>query len=223
VRLLLRPEVHPHAVRNGRLPVAVVGSVAVVVAGSVAQLVNHAFDLGIGALDSAEDGGAFGLVGDLAAVSAATAAWSVVIRVRPVRPTVVVLAPLLTFVTLDKILRLHDDVPHYLFLYVPVLAVVFVCLVDLARSMPGPAGRLVAAGLLLLVASFGLHVVGERVLLELGLEHVGWARQVKAVVKHGCEVQGWFLVAIGLGSGLLRNRRAPRGRHASNGGVRSPK
>jgi len=217
VRLLLRPGVPPHAVRNGSLPVAVAGSVGVVVAGSAAQLVNHAFDLGIGALDSAEDGGAFGLVGDLAALSAATAAWSVLICIRPVRPTAVVLPPLLTFVALDKILRLHDHVPHYLFLYVPLLAVVFVCLVDLVRSMPGTPARLVTAGLVLLAASFGLHVLGERVLLELGLEHVGWARQVKAVVKHGCEVQGWFLVAIGLGSGLLRSRRA-----ASSGGERSP-
>lgn len=191
----LRPA---HGLRDRPLAAAVAGSVAVVVAGCAAQLVNYASDLGMAVLDSSDDGGAFGIVGDLAAVSAAAAAWFVLARVRPVRPAAVALPPLLTFVALDKIIRLHDHVPHYMVFYAPLLVATAACLVDLVRRMPRSRARVVVAGLVLLGVSFLLHAVGERALLELGLSDSGWARQVKAVVKHGCEVQGWFLVAIGL-------------------------
>ena len=180
------------------LAAAIGGSVAVVVAGTAAQLVDYAFKLGMPVLDSSQDGGAFGVVGDIAAASAAAAAWLVLVRVRPIRPAAVVLPPLLTFLALDKIVRLHDHVPHYLVFYAPVLVGAGVCLVDLVRRMPRSRARVVTVGLVLLGVSFLLHAVGERVLLELGQADDGWARQVKAVVKHGCEVQGWFLVAIGL-------------------------
>ena len=92
----------------------------------------------------------------------------------------------------------------------PVLAAVFVCLAVLARADPG-AGRAVAdpvigAGLLLLLCSFLLHVFGRRLLLDLGFsDSAGLAYQVKAAVKHGTEVAGWFLIALG----LLRLRSGP--------------
>ena len=195
-----------HVVRDRFLPAAVAGSTLVVVAGSAAQLIDYALHLGIKMLDSAEDGGAFGVVGDIATVSAAGAAWLVLARVRPIRPAAVALPPLLSFLALDKIVRLHDHIPHYLVLYTPLLAGAGVCLVDLVRRLPRSRARVIAAGLVLLGVSFVLHAVGERVLLELGLTDNGWARQVKAVVKHGCEVQGWFLVAIGLAFHALDGR-----------------
>ena len=206
----------PHVLRDPDrfLPAAIAASTAVVVVGSAAQLIDYAFHLGMDVLDSSEDGGAFGAVGDVAAVSAAAAAWLVLVRMRPIRPAAMALPPLLSFLAVDKIVRLHDHVPHYLAFYAPLLAGAGFCLVDLVRRLPRSRARVVAAGLVLLGASFLLHAVGEQLLLDLGLSDDGWARQGKAVVKHGCEVEGWFFVAIGLTAHALsrgRRRRVGRG------------
>ena len=204
------PPTHVLPDRDRFLPAAVAGSAALVVVGSAAQLVDYLFHLGMAVLDSSEDGGAFGVVGDVAAVSAAAAAWLVLVRMRPIRPAAMALPPLLSFLAVDKIVRLHDHVPHYLAFYAPLLAGAGFGLVDLVRRLSRPRARVVAAGLVLLAASFLLHAVGERLLLELGLGDDGLARQVKAVVKHGCEVEGWFLVAIGLTAHTLSRRRRRR-------------
>jgi hypothetical protein len=199
-------------VRHRPVGTAVVGSVTVVVAGSVAQLIDYAFfDLRIPALDSSGDGGVFGVVGDLAALSAAAAAWWLLVRERPIRPAVVALPPLVTFIAVDKAVRLHDHLPHYLVLYAPVLGATGLCLIALIRAVPTSRARLLSTGLALLASSFTLHLVGEQLLLRMGLAHVGWAQQLKAVVKHGLEVQAWLLVLIGLASGAPRRRpRSPR-------------
>jgi hypothetical protein len=200
----------PTAPTTGRaLHIAVGISVAVVIAGSAAQLVDHGFHLGIRALDSSRDGGAFGIVGDLASLSAAGAAWLVLARERPVRPDVVALPPLLTFVAVDKVTRLHDHVPHYLVFYAPVLLAALACLALATRRAKGPARRLLGVGLMLLAGSFALHLGGERLLQALALDGTGWPGQIKAVVKHGLEVEGWFLVTLGLATRVL-NRRSGR-------------
>lgn len=204
-----QPDSRPARSQEPFLAAAVVGSVGVVVAGSAAQVVNHAFSLGIDALDSVDDGGAFGVVGDVAAGSAAAAGWLVLARVRPTHPAAVVLPPLLTFVAVDKAVRLHDRIPHYLVLYGPVLVAVFVCVALLSRRVPPACARLLVVGLVLLALSFGLHVVGERALTELGLEQAGWVHQVKAVAKHGAEVQGWLLLFLGLAVTGIRGWRTP--------------
>jgi hypothetical protein len=59
--------------------------------------------------------------------------------------------------------------------------------------------RLIGAGLLLLTFSFLLHVLGVRLLVNLGVaDTAGFAYQAKATVKHATEVAGWFLIALGL-------------------------
>jgi hypothetical protein len=197
----------PAAHRRHRLvPAAVWASGAVVMAGTTAQLANHALDLRIDALDSSGDGGLFGGVGDAAAVSAAAASWLVLFRLSPRSPATVAAPPLLTFIALDKVFRLHDHVPHYLVVYAPVLAGAFLALAALARRLPRPLARLLTTGLALLALSFALHVFGERVLTGLGLEEVAWARQVKAAVKHGAEVESWLLFVIAFGFAAIRGR-----------------
>ncbi len=94
------------------LTAAIAGSTAVVVCGTVAQLAQYAFDLQIVALDSADDSGVFGAVGEVAAVSAAAASWLVLIRVQPRSPITVALPPMLTFIALDKVFRLHAVDPE---------------------------------------------------------------------------------------------------------------
>jgi hypothetical protein len=47
----------------------------------------------------------------------------------------VVLPPLLTFLTVDKVVRLHDHIPHWLVFYLPVLAATFVAAAAVARGL----------------------------------------------------------------------------------------
>jgi hypothetical protein len=217
-----RPPLGRLRVHDRSVTYFVAGSGLVVAAGSAAQLIDFAFfDLAIGALDSAEDGGVFGVVGDLAATGAAAAAWVLMFRARPARPAALALPPLLTLITLDKVFRVHDHVPHYLIVYAPALAATLLGLLAVARRAPRRYARLLGAGLGLLVVTFVLHVTGGRVLLELGLTDDPWAHQIKAVVKHGCEVEAWFLLLIGLAATSLRAPRAlssrRRAAHAVDG------
>jgi hypothetical protein len=187
------------------LTVAVAASLVIAATGGCTQVVNYAFDLGVGALDSSMDGGIFGVIGDVSAAAAAAASWLVMVRLRPRTPTTVSLPPLLTFIALDKILRLHDHIPHYLVVYAPLLVGAFVCLVRMTRRLPRSEARVLWFGLALLALSFALHLVGEQILVRSGLDDSGWARQVKAVVKHGSELEGWLLICIALTLGAIRN------------------
>jgi len=195
---LTAPGAPRHRVKDGRVAAAVVGATALVVAGSAAQLIDYAFfHLRIGVLDSSDDGGVFGVVGDLAVVSAAAGAWLLLIRSRSTVLTVA-LPVLLTFLSIDKLLRLHDHIPRYLLVYFPVLAGTLVCVVGLCRRLPRSLARLMTVGLVLLAGSFALHVFGEPLLQVMNSAHLEWLVQVKVTVKHGCEVEGWFLIAIAL-------------------------
>jgi hypothetical protein len=180
----------------------------VVLAGTAAQLLGYGLFHGrVPALDSASDGGLFGLVGDISIATATGAAWIVLLRVRPVNLATVVLPPLLSFLTVDKLVRLHDHIPHWLLFYLPGLAVTFVAVAAVARRLSPRCVRLTAVGLALLIGSFGLHQYGEWLLYHLGGSDSGWLFQVKAVVKHGLEVAGWFLIALGLAVGLREHDR----------------
>lgn len=204
--------------------VGVLATILIVLAGSAAQLINYGFfDQRIGALGSGSDGGVFGAVGDIAVAAAAVSAWLVAARVRSARPVAAVLAGLLTFLAVDQAVGLHDHIPHWLAFYLPVLLASFVCLVAVARGIPwrprhrvdhgagrAVVERLVGVGLALLIFSFLLHLFGERLLLDLGVsDTTGLAVQVKAVVKHGTEVAGWLLIALGLLRLGLLSRRHP--------------
>jgi hypothetical protein len=130
----------------------------VVLAGTAAQLIGYGFFHGrVPALDSASDGGLFGLVGDISIATATVAAWIVLLRLRPVSLATVVLPPLLIFLTVDKIFRLHDHIPHWLLFYLPVLAATFVAVAAAARRLTPRCLRLTAIGLALLIGSFLLH------------------------------------------------------------------
>jgi hypothetical protein len=202
----------------------VILTIAVVLAGSAAELINYGFfNLRFPGLDPGSDGGVFGAIGDVALAAAAVSAWVLAARVRSARSVAVALASLLTFLATDKVARIHDHIPHWLAFYLPVLVASFICLVAIARALSGRpqvhldrgAGRLamdrlIGAGLLLLVFSFFLHVFGKRLLLDLGLsDTAGLAYQIKAVVKHGTEVAGWLLVTLGLLRFGFSRRRYP--------------
>lgn len=193
----------------------ILATIAVVLAASAAQFINYGF-LGerIGALDPGSYFGVFGTAVDIALLAAAVSAWVLAARSRAARPAATVLAGLLTFLAADQVTGLHNHIPHWLAFYLPVLAASFICLVAVARGRSGgPLFPLIGAGLLLLALSFFLHVLGPRLLQDLGLsDYTGWAYQIKAAIKHGTEVAGWSLVALGLYGLSFRDRfRAPKG------------
>jgi hypothetical protein len=193
----------------------ILATLVVVLAASAAELINYGF-LGerITALDPGSDDGVFGTAVDIALAAAAVSAWVLAARSRAARPVPAVLAGLLTFLAADQVTGLHNHIPHWLAFYLPVLVASFICLVAVARGFSeGSRFRLIGAGLLLLTLSFFLHVFGPRLLLDLGLsDSTGWAYQIKAVIKHGTEVTGWFLITLGLfGLGLRERFREPKG------------
>lgn len=189
--------------RDRLLAVGIAGTISIVLAGTAAQLIGYGLFHGrVPALDSASDGGLFGLVGDISIGVATVAAWIVLLRLRPRNTAVVVLPLLLSFLTVDKLLRLHDHLPGWLVLYLPVLATTFVAIAVEARRLSPRCFRLTAVALTLLVGSFLIHEYGAWLLSHLGGSTTGWTYQVKAVVKHGSEVAGWLLLALGLAVGL---------------------
>jgi hypothetical protein len=188
--------------RRDRVRTAGIGAiVAIVAAGGAAQLVNYGLHLHAGVLDSGGDGGAFGVVGDVALALATLAAVGVWGGLRGVSPAAAVLPVLLAFLAVDKILRLHDHVAGWPLYYAPLLLAAFYALVTVARHLTGPHARLIGVGLAMLVVAFVLHVTARAVLDLLQVGENSWAAQTKGAVKHGAEVAGWLLVALGLSLG----------------------
>jgi len=213
-----------HVGTNRFTKFGVLVTIAVVLAGSTAQLVNYEFFvLRIRSLDPGSDSGVFGVIGDIALAAAAVSAWVLAARAHSARPVAAALATLLTFLAADDVTRLHDSIPDWLAFYLPVLAASFICLVAVSR---GPSGRprfradrgagramdrLIGVGLLLLTFSFVLHLLGVRLLVYLGADTTGFAYQAKAAVKHATESAGWFLIALGLLRLNRDSRREPEG------------
>jgi hypothetical protein len=198
-----------------RLTAGLVITAGLVVAGTGAQLVNYALALDDAALDSSKDGGVFGVIGDLSLVVTALAAWIALARAHRRDWAIVALPVLLTFLSVDKTLRIHDDIAHWPRYYVPILVVTFVALVAVALRLPAEGRRLVLLGLVLLGISFFIHLTGEPLIRQLGFGQNGLAMQLKAVVKHGAEVAGWLIVALGLLAASGHTRPADRGTRAA--------
>jgi hypothetical protein len=185
--------------QTDRLRAAGIAVIALLVlAGAAAQFLNYGLDLHVVALDASGDGGAFGVVGQVALASAALAAWSVLSRVRGWDVATAVLPLLLTFLAVDKILRLHDDIARWHLYYAPILLAAFVALVMAARRLPAPNPRLVGHGLLMLSVAFLIHLSAKPVLHHLGVVQDSWTSQITGMAKHGAEVAGWLLVTLAL-------------------------
>jgi hypothetical protein len=175
-----------------------VATTAVVLAGAAGQLIGYGlFEGKVAALDSTADGGVFGVIGDVSIIGAACAAWTLFVRTRPVTISTAGLAPLLTFLAVDKVIRLHDHIHGWLIIYLPVLGMTLLSVVVIARHLSPRSARLALIALTLLTGSFLVHLFGEQA-LELVAAPAGWAYQLKGIIKHAAEVAGWLLLALGL-------------------------
>jgi hypothetical protein len=183
-------------------------TLGVVLGGSILQFVGFGFFHNrVSALNSASDGGLFGFAGRLAIASAALASWMVLLRLRPVTPALVVLPPVLTFLAVDEVWRLHRQIGVQLVFYLPILLAAFLAACAVARRLSPRSIRLCVVALVLLGTSFLIHQTGEQLLFRLGASTGGWLFQVKAVVKHGTEVAGWLLMTLAFAVGLRDHSR----------------
>ena len=173
---------------------------AILVFALASQLVDYGvYELRLRWLDSNEETGVLGLLGQAAIVAAAASAVWVAARVREATP--VVLAILLAFLAVDHVAKLHEDVPHWRLTYLPLLAVTLLALAGVARGPVRGARALLTCGVALLAASFAIHETGGWLMERLATGSDSVAYQVKAAVKHGTEVAGWLLIALGLARG----------------------
>jgi hypothetical protein len=186
--------------RKSRLIAAGIVAISVVVlAQSTAQLIDYGLlDLKLEIIDSNGDGGLFGIVGILALVLATAATWAALPRLPGARRSLIMLGPLLTFLAIDKALRLHDHVPHWLALYLPLLAAALLLLLSIARQTSLDARRLILSALVFLVLAFVVHEFGDSALGHPHESTTGWLYELKGVTKHGTELAGWLLVGLGV-------------------------
>jgi hypothetical protein len=193
--------------RDRVVTIGVAATVVIVTAGGAAQLIDYgAYGMTIRWMDSSADGGLFGAAGDAALAAAAIASGVVLVRTRRRRAATIALPPLLAFLAVDKVFRLHDHVPQWLALYLPLLAASAIALFTVASVLPDRERHLITFGLGLLAASFVARFVGEALVRELGGAPDGLAYQLKAVVKHSAELAGWLLCAVGMAAGALHDR-----------------
>jgi hypothetical protein len=92
-------------------------------------------------------------------------------------------------------------------IYLPLLGCLGICVWRLARG----SGQVTVmrVGLVTLVGSYAMHVLGPDVLREVGWGPNSWAYQVKVGLKEGTEFAGWLLVVVALWrAGAARPRRS---------------
>ena len=65
-------------------------------------------------------------------------------------------------------LRLHDHIAAWRLYYAPMLLVIVIALVTVARHLPAPTARLIHVGLILLIVAFEVRLAGHAVLDRLG-------------------------------------------------------
>jgi hypothetical protein len=106
-------------------------------------------------------------------------------------------AAIMSVFLLDEASSLHAQVDHIKFgqaLYSPILLVLVICVWRLATDTDDRV--VLGAGLATLFVSFGMHVVGVRVLTPLG--HFNWVYEGAVGFKEGTELAGLLLVVPGL-------------------------
>jgi hypothetical protein len=122
----------------------------------------------------------------------------------------VAMAVILAFLSFDEMLIVHERVVEGVLdvlnvpivwdsvvwpvLYLPVLGVLVLLLVGVARSVPGRVGRLVLVGLGFLAAAVSAEVLSA----PISTGGDSWLHSVEGAVEEGAEFAGWILITTGL-------------------------
>jgi hypothetical protein len=170
----------------------------------VAVLVTHLVDFGadnlrVGLFNANTDASWSHLLTAAVLVAASGLGLVAFRRTAEERTTWLLTTVVLAFLAIDEISPLHTKVDAMSWgklVYAPVLIVLCVCLWRLSQRRTD--GVLVRAGVLTLIVSFAIHVLGPHIVHALGWSSAGWAYQTKVALKAGSEVAGWLLVLFGL-------------------------
>ena len=113
------------------------------------------------------------------------------------RSSALVLSALLAFLTLDDAIGLHEQVPAWKLVYLPLLTVIAVLLWRLSSD-----SRFARSTLRIGLALLAFSLVGGEI-AEWQVVRQGWGPsdlgyELKILVKDGSEVVGWIFVAAGL-------------------------
>jgi len=210
---------------DGSVPDRVVSAgIALAAAGVVVHTGIHLFngwvlDYKWGVLNVTEDESVFGWASSAATFGAALAVvlFGFTRRSRMAGP--IVLAAIISFLSLDDFLQLHERVaslwkPLGLWekadrlvwpaIFMPLLAATFILALRLSAEAGTRISRLVRFGLILLVAAVALEIASE------GLYHLGWDDPdlplvIEAVTEEGAELAGWVLIATGFFAAACAN------------------
>jgi hypothetical protein len=183
---------------SGRIArLGLLAAAAVVAAQVSAHLVDFwALHLRFVSLDSASEHSVFVRIGIFAILACAIATLALARRCSS--PLAALLGVATAWLFVDGLLGLHERIPHWTLVYVPLLAAVLAGFWRLARPFAPAARRLVHSALLLLVLSAAIHRLGPHILAALGWGPSAWEYQVKIAVKEATEIGGWMLLATGL-------------------------
>jgi hypothetical protein len=175
-----------------------VARIGVVVAAGIvaAQVSAHLFDyweLGLRSvwLDSASEHSVFVRLGTFAILACSLTTLALARRTSSRLAGALALATGWLFV--DGLLGIHEHVPHWTLVYIPLLAAVVIGYWRLAGSR-----ETVRAALALLVLSAAIHRFGPHLLALFGWGPSAWEYQVKIAIKEATEIGGWLLLASGL-------------------------
>jgi hypothetical protein len=181
----------------------VVVALAAIVAQAVTQVVDFTvYDLRIGALNSDVHGSIFGIMSLVAELVMAVAAGFRGLRSEQ-RARWFVLAAIAA-----ALVAVRVALPGSAAAFAAPCAVVFALVWSLTSADPAPARSMIRVSLYLLAFSFVVHIVGLKIVHELGYGGNTWPYEIKCLLKHSAELSGWFLLAAGILGGMLPGRIA---------------
>ena len=167
------------------------GIAAVVVTAQIAAHLVDFWALGLRSvlLDSADEHSVFARLGTVAILACAIATLMLGQRM---------LGLACTWLFADALFGIHEHIPHWTLIYIPVLAGVVGGYWLLSASFAPAAQRLARCALLLLVLSAAIHLLGPHLLALFGWGPSAWQYQVKIALKEATEIGGWILLASGV-------------------------
>lgn len=200
---------------------AAVVALAAVVLQSVGEVVNFALDADIDAVDADEELNGFAWASSMSTFAAAFFLFVPAVAVPTLDRLRLLAAGALAFFSLDDAVGFHERLAErsvqvldtavslqrilWPFVYLPLLAFVFVILFRMARRHPDAIGTALLAGLALLALALAAEMTSA-LYVEDGAET--WGSIIEVAVEEGAELVGWILIAGALAARLYADARA---------------